>query len=318
MGLKGGMKKGETRRALGRGLQALVATRSAVPVRYTSATARESAVSNLIAEGESVADGSVRYTSITDLYRNPNQPRQDFSENEIAELAESIKNHGVLQPILVRSRKSSAGYEIIAGERRWRAAQQAKVMQVPVIIKDFNDDLSFEIALVENIQRADLNPVEEALAYQNLVDRLKLNQSAVAERVGKDRATVANSLRLLKLPPPVIDLLRNGKITTGHAKAILSAKEPAVQMSLAQKVVDTGLSVRALEEIVSRVVVLPASRKRTKKGATESAYPELVTRLREALGTKVTIRHTPTGAGKIEIEYFSEEELDRIAETIIR
>ena len=329
---RGAAKRGG-RKALGRGLSALIST-TPVPVspRTSGANLAEAAAPEVTSSPSpavgrpAMTEGEVTYIDIDQLSPNPHQPRQEFAEKELRELAESIQSRGVLQPTLVRRLPDGAGvlFEIVAGERRWRACKIAGVSQIPVIIKEISDEESFEIALIENVQRSNLNPVEEGRAYQTLIDRLKLSQREVADRVGKDRASVANMLRLLKLPGEVLAYLKDGKISTGHAKAILSVKEPSAQRSLAKKVISEGLSVRALENIVSRVVVLDTEKQKrgraTKgknRGPAQSDFPEVVDRLRSGLGTKVNIRHTDSGRGKIEIEYFSEEELDRICERIL-
>ena len=252
-----GLKKNQ-RMALGRGLSALVS--SAAPV---AATPPPTQVSPQYAENTaeffepaptSEPTSGVQYVDIARISANPEQPRVDFPEQEIAELSESIKAFGILQPILVRPWQGS--YQIVAGERRFRASQRAGLTQVPVLIKELSDRETFEVALVENVQRLNLNPLEEARGYQRLMDEFNLNAQEVAARVGKDRATVANLVRILRLPTAVQEYLREGIITVGHAKAILTVKEPAAQTSLAQKVIDESLSVRALEAIVSREVVL--------------------------------------------------------------
>jgi ParB family chromosome partitioning protein len=217
---------------------------------------------------------------------------------------------------LVRSH--AGGYQIIAGERRYRAAAKAGLAQVPVIIKSLDDRETLEVAIVENVQRQNLNPFEEAKGYQRLMDEFALTSQEVADRVGKDRATVSNMTRILKLPPVVQEMVRDGRISVGHAKAILTVKEPVAQISLANKVISENLSVRALESIVSRDVVLDSPRK-TEKGATKrnliSPHPELEERLRNALGTKVSIHRSARG-GSIELHFFSEGELDRLVDIL--
>ena len=225
----------------------------------------------------------------------------------------------------MRPQVSTPGkYEIVAGERRWRAAQRAGLTEIPAIVRDLDDRETLEISIVENVQRANLNPVEEARAYDRLATEFSLTQIEIAERVGKERATVANSLRLLKLAPEVLDLLRDAKISTGHAKAILAIKEPGAQISLARKAVTDHLSVRELEALVSRVTVLDAGK------AAASALPNrkyvqragavapIIDRMRNALGTKVMVKHHASGRGRVVIEYFSEAELDRVVEQICR
>lgn len=319
-----GNGKKQQRRALGRGLSALISSRE-VPVQpphEDSLSPKLESRANLAiapaqsTEAEDELDERVRYLPISQIEPNPSQPRNHFADEELSELAESIKVLGVLQPILIRELASSR-YEIVAGERRWRAAQLAKLQEIPAIIREFDDCHALEVALVENIQRCNLNPVEEARAYQALIDDFSLAQQQVADRVGKNRASVSNYLRLLKLPPDVLDMVANGSLSMGHAKAILTVKEPAAQMNLAHKCLDENLPVRALEEIVSRVVVLEPKRRQRKTGKGNGAFPEITDRLRETLGTKVIIKHSKkTGRGKIEIEYYSEQELDRLSELL--
>jgi ParB family chromosome partitioning protein len=304
--------------ALGRGLSALVS--SAAPVAATppivpkASQLPENTVDLVRGDSTTVANSGVQYVDISRISANPEQPRVDFPEQEINELSESIKALGVLQPILVRPCQGS--YQIVAGERRFRASVRAGLLQVPVLIKDLSDRDTFEVALVENVQRLNLNPLEEARGYQRLMDEFNLNAQEVAARVGKDRATVANLVRILKLPPAVQEYLREGIITVGHAKAILTVKEPAAQTSLAQKVIDESLSVRALEAIVSREVVLEEPKKpRVGKRIEASKFPEIEERLRNALGTKVTIRRSKKG-GAVELHFFSDSELDRLIDIL--
>jgi ParB family chromosome partitioning protein len=327
--------KKQARPALGRGLAALISA-PAIPVQLGQATQAPNTEiriqNNLESDGLNTPEASsdilpngVRFVTTSSIKPNPKQPRTEFNEAEIAELSDSIRTLGVLQPVLVRpSTNGSSDYEIVAGERRWRASQRAGLAQIPVIIKDLSDLATLEIALVENIQRSNLSPLEEARAYQRLADDFSLSQKDIAERVGKDRASVANYMRLLALPPAVLELLQSGQITMGHAKAILTVKEPNAQIGLAKKVVAENLSVRALEAIVSRVVVLDTGKKGKGKEAHESGggylrtadFPEVTDRLRSALGTKVVVRHHDSGRGRIEIEYFSEQELDRLVDLL--
>jgi ParB family chromosome partitioning protein len=324
------------RPALGRGLSSLISS-APVSVVGPAVPALESNVALKVSADhpavEAPAGGSVTavsavepgpiFVAIERVRPNPTQPRQVFKEAELEELSNSIKTLGVLQPVLVRGAATGDGYEIIAGERRWRAAQRAGLAQLPVIVRDLSDRDTFEIALVENVQRENLNPVEEARAYQRLMDEFSLGQKEVAERVGKERATVANMTRLLKLPAEILDMLQAGEISVGHAKVLLTLREPAGQLSLARKIVKEGLSVRQLEGIVSNVVVLDAGKAGARQksadgreGEEPDAFPEVVDRLRQALGTKVIIRHSEGGHGRIEIRYYSEQELDRVVEQI--
>ncbi len=312
-----GLKKNQ-RMALGRGLSALVS--SAAPVAATPPpTPTLPQVPDNTAELAPSAPSpdptsGVQYVDVARISANPEQPRVDFPEQEINELSESIRALGVLQPILVRPWQGS--YQIVAGERRFRASIRAGLSQVPVLIKELSDRDTFEVALVENVQRLNLNPLEEARGYQRLMDEFNLNAQEVAARVGKDRATVANLVRILRLPAAVQDYLREGIITVGHAKAILTVKEPAAQTSLAQKVIDESLSVRALEAIVSREVILEEPKKpRVGKRIETSQFPEIEERLRNALGTKVTIRRSKKG-GAVELHFFSDSELDRLIDIL--
>lgn len=268
-------------------------------------------------------EGEIVYLAPSCMAPNPKQPRQHFDETELAELANSISTLGVLQPVLVRKTTVAGKYEIIAGERRWRASQRAELKQIPVVVRDFDDRETLEVALVENLQRSNLNPVEEARAYQRLAEEFKLTQQEVAERVGKDRVTVANSMRLLKLSTEVLTLCEERQLSMGHARTLLSIKDAAAQIRLAKKAIADGLSVRDLESLVARAVVLDAGKVMNgqsgdKEPAALSAtqFPEVIDRLRNALGTKVNIRHNQSGKGRIELEYFSEAELDRLVDKI--
>ena len=298
-------EKAKKRQALGRGLGAFISTpmvaNAAVKIEQNQDVIQESTSSTPESEIE-----------ITKIVANASQPRRVFNEEELQELSTSIKLHGVLQPLLVRPIDGEK-YEIIAGERRYRAAKEKKKKKVPVIIKDLTDKESFELAIIENVQRDDLNPIEEAEAYQRLVDEFGLTQIEVADRVGKDRVTISNAIRLLKLPKEVLALVQDGSLSTGHAKAILAVKEPVVQKNLAKKVINENLSVRRLEDIVSRVVVLKEQKPKKAKRE-DSSFPEVADRLRKTFGTKVVINHQKNGSGKIILSYFSEEELDRLVE----
>lgn len=332
------------RAALGRGLSALISNPVPVspPVAASNAAPAVSpspfvvsssniAVTNqpvqlvsAIAASAPVAapQGDIMYVSPSSVEPNPKQPRQHFDEAELAELASSIATLGVLQPVLVRKTSVAGRFEIIAGERRWRASQRAELKQIPVVVRDFDDRETLEVALVENLQRSNLNPIEEARAYQRLSDEFSLTQQEVADRVGKDRATVANSIRLLKLAAEVLTLCESRQLSMGHARSLLSIKDASAQIRLAKKAIADDLSVRDLESLVARAVVLDAG-KVMNGGASEKEgvsaalqFPEVIDRLRNSLGTKVNIRHTQSGKGRIEIEYFSEDELDRLVESI--
>ena len=251
---------------------------------------------------------------ISQVEPNKEQPRKYFDEDALIELSESIKQYGVLQPLLVQ--KKDNYYEIIAGERRWRAAKLAGVKEIPVVIKDYSDQEVMEIALIENIQREDLNPIEEAQAYQRLIKDYRLKQDEVAEKVSKSRAAITNSLRLLKLDKRVQEMVMEGKLSNGHARTIISIEDGDKQYAIAQKIFDEKLSVRDTEKLVKS---LKAPKKETIKEKTEHTfvYDDLVEKMKNVMGTKVNINSKSNGKGKIEIEYYSEEELERIYDLIM-
>jgi len=247
---------------------------------------------------------------------NRQQPRQDFNESHLEELAASLKRDGVLQPVVVRSIGNDE-YELIAGERRWRAAQIAGLLKIPALVKEIPEDRILEIALIENIQREELNAVEEAFAYQTLIDRLGLTQAAVSERVGKPRATIANALRLLNLAEPVQQQIREGRLAAGHAKALAGLTDSKAQIALAQRIVDQGLSVRQVESIVA------ASSRRGGIEKVRSASPRdpnvvaAEEALQSAIGTKVKIHQGRRGTGRLELHFFSDEELERVYKLVM-
>ena len=248
---------------------------------------------------------------------NRDQPRKDFNEEELQELAESIKNYGVLQPLLVQ--KKGTSYELIAGERRWRAAKLAGLREVPVVLREYNKQQAMEIALIENVQRSDLNPIEEAQAYQQLVKEFHLTQEEIAVRVSKNRATITNAMRLLKLDSQIQDLLIKGMISSGHARALLSLEDGQLQKKAAQEILDRGLSVRETEKLVKKMGkdLSPKEEKAEKRDdALTLIFRELEERMKSIMGTKVSIHNKDKNKGRIEIEYYSEAELERIVERI--
>lgn len=259
--------------------------------------------------------GSEIKMKINRIQPNADQPRKDFAEEAIQELAESIKKYGVLQPLLVQ--KKGDLYEIIAGERRWRAAKLAGLKEVPVVIREYNAQQTMEIALIENVQREDLNPIEEAMAYQRLMQEFNLKQEEIAERVSKNRTTITNSMRLLKLHPDVQQLLMEGQISSGHARTLLGLENAEQQVELAKKIVAAHLSVREAEKAVKQLSKT-AKPKKTKEvdQALELAFQEIEERLKSVMGTKVNINRKDKSKGRVEIEYYSEEELERIVELI--
>jgi len=242
------------------------------------------------------------------------QPRTHFDEASLQGLAESIRNHGIVQPLLVRRRGD--GYELIAGERRWRAAKLAGLTRVPVVVKDVPDDSLLEIALIENIQREDLNAIEEAQAYKKLIETVGLTQEALAARVGRDRSYITNYLRLLRLPDDLQQLVIEGRLSTGHARTLLALTHVDLQRRMARKILDDGLSVRATELLVHK----SSEEKPAKKSAAQELDPNVraaETKLRRALATQVKITQTTDGKGKIEISFFDTRDLDRVYNLIL-
>jgi ParB family chromosome partitioning protein len=257
------------------------------------------------------SEGKVEFANVSSIDLNPQQPRKDFDESTLAELKDSLKTNGILQPILVRKRDSR--YELIAGERRFRAARELGWTTVPVLIKEATDENSLEIALIENIQRKDLNPMEEARAFMKLIRDYELTQEKIAERVGKNRVTVANILRLLQLPGEVQELIEKGSISFGHAKAILGIESPSEQSKLAKEIVAHGLSVREVEERVQERRRLPIHRVRTLKR--DPAIREVEERLERALHTKVRVKQG-VKKGRIEVEYYSLDDFERLLQLL--
>ena len=252
---------------------------------------------------------------ISKVEPNRTQPRKQFDEDALVELSESIKQFGILQPLLVSDKGDY--YEIIAGERRWRAAKLAGLKEVPVIIKEFNDQQVVEISLIENIQREDLNPIEEAMAYKRLINEFKLKQDSIAERVSKSRTAVTNSLRLLKLDERVQQMLIDEMISAGHARAILAIPDKDKQASVAMKVFDEKLSVRETEKLVKHIVEPPKKKAEKQVNTAEDAiYESLEEKMKGIVGTRVFIHRKKNNKGKIEIEYYSRDELERIFESI--
>ena len=254
---------------------------------------------------------------ISSIEPNREQPRKKFDEAALEELAESIRQHGILQPLLVQ--KKDRHYEIIAGERRWRAAKLAGLREVPVIIQEYSDQEVMEIALIENIQREDLNAVEEAQAYQTLMREFLLTQEEVAEKVGKSRAAVANRLRLLRLPQRIQNWLAEGTLTEGHARALLSLEEEERQLEAAKKILDQKLTVRETEKLVRDMQKPPAPKRDDSwKARDQVIYEKLEEELRQLTGTKVAIQRKEEGKGRIQLDYYSVEELERLMELFRR
>ena len=288
-------------RGLGKGLDSLI------PNAVGEAKVKKEA-QQAVKEDKSVQETVVKITMVEP---NRKQPRKNFDEDALQELADSIKQFGLIQPILVQDRKDH--YEIIAGERRWRAAKMAGLKEVPVIIRSYSEQEIMEISLIENIQREDLNPIEEAQAYKRLLEEFNLKQDEVAERVSKSRAAVTNSMRLLKLSDEVQQMLIDDMISTGHARALLAIDNPEEQYNTAQRIFDEKLSVREVEKLVKNLnkPVKPA-KKATDNSTMDAIYLDIEDKLKQRLSTKVTVTSKGEGAGKIEIEFYNHEDLDRL------
>ena len=252
------------------------------------------------------------FLKLSEIVPNSEQPRKDFDEDALMELSESIKQFGVLQPLLVQ--KKGKYYEIIAGERRWRAAKLAGIKKMPAIIKEFSPQEVVEISLIENIQRENLNAIEEAHAFKRLIEEFNLKQDEVAERVSKSRTAVTNSMRLLKLDERVQKMLVDEMISTGHARAILGLEDPEMQYMAAQKIFDEKLSVRETEKLVKQLLNPKRVTETNMDTQTEAIYQTLEEKLKGIVGTKVSIQRNKNNKGKIEIEYYSQDELERIIE----
>ena len=297
---------------LGRGLDALFPEKTVQSKPKTVKTVKEEkkvAVDTKKSSQQETSNGE-RMMKISMIEPNREQPRKKFDEDALQELSESIKQYGILQPLLVSDKKDY--YEIVAGERRWRAAKMAGLKEVPVVVKEFSTQEIVEISLIENIQREDLNPVEEAMAYKRLIDEFHLKQDEKAERVSKSRTAVTNSMRLLKLDSRVQQMMVDEMISAGHARAILAISDPEQQYNAAMKVFDEKLSVRETEKLVKSILT-PTKKKPVVSNPTEDAiYESLEEKMKGITGTRVFIHRKKNNKGKIEIEYYSRDDLDRI------
>lgn len=264
------------------------------------------------AQHETGQVASETLVNIEDIHPNPNQPRTHFDEKELQELADSISEHGVLQPLLVR--RDGKGYQIIAGERRYQASKLAEISKVPVIVKDVDETEVLALALIENLQRSDLNPIEEARGYKQLIDASGMTQDALSKAVSKSRSAITNALRLLDLPEPVQQMLFEGKLTAGHARAILAVPYEDARIKLAEKVVQDGLSVRATEHLAPLFSV--TEEPKAPRPVTPQSYKRAARILRQAFNTNVRVKNT-RGKNKIEIEFKDEDELSSIIERIV-
>ena len=295
------------KKGLGKGLDSLIPDNNSMK----SVTSEKTVES----KEDAAAKSGVQVMKINEVEPNRDQPRKNFDEDALLELSDSIKQFGVLQPLLVRKRKDY--YEIIAGERRWRAAKLAGVKEVPVIEKEYTDQEILEIGLIENIQRENLNPIEEAIAYKRLLEEFNLKQDEVAERVSKSRTAVTNSMRLLKLSDKVQQMIIDDMISTGHARALLAIDDPELQYTLANKIFDEKLSVRETEKLVKEIKN-PKKPKEKKPVANSFIYQDLEEKMKSVFGTKVSIASKGKGKGKIEIEYYSDDELEHLFDMMMR
>ena len=297
---------------LGRGLDAFFPEKTSQekPKTVRNSRAKTNTVREKTTETEPTVKGET-LVKISKVEPNREQPRKKFDEDALRELSESIKLYGVLQPLLVSDKKDY--YEIVAGERRWRAAKMAGLKEIPVVIKEFSAQEIVEISLIENIQREDLNPVEEAMAYRRLIDEFKLKQDEIAERVSRSRTAVTNSLRLLKLDARVQQMMVDEMISAGHARALLGISDAEKQYSVAMRIFDEKLSVRETEKLV-KTILNPSKKKETGTGnsAEDAIYEKLEEKMKNITGTRVFIHRKKNNKGKIEIEYYSRDDLDRI------
>lgn len=292
------------KRGLGKGLDAMI------PAKVTS-TKKE-------IPAEQHIEGQVVKLNITKIEPNRNQPRKTFDEDALLELAESIKQFGIINPIIVTDKKDH--YEIVGGERRWRAARKAGLKEVPVIIKDLTENEIAEIALIDNIQREDINPIEEALAYKKLIEDFGYTQDIVAEKVSKSRVTITNSLRLLKLGEKVRQMVIDGQLSTGHARALIPVDDLDEQYLLAQKVFDEKLNVRDTEKLVKNLGKTAVRKKTVSKTnpSIDAVYAEVSEKCKQALGTKVEVTSKGDGVGLIQIEFYNNDDLEKIIDRICR
>ena len=292
---------------LGKGLDSLIPSAGAKKSNPAKSDVKKEVVVEKVVKKEEVM------LKITEVEPSREQPRKNFNEDALLELADSIKQFGIIQPLIVQ--KQDDYYEIIAGERRWRAAKLAGLKEVPVIIKNYTEQERVEIALIENIQREDLNPIEEALAFRRLLTEFELKQDELAERVSKSRTAVTNSMRLLKLDERVQQMVVDEKISTGHARALLAVEDKEQQYTLANKIFDEKLSVRETERLMKNFQK-EKENKKSQKTENEFIYKGIEEKIKMILGTKVTVNHKKNNKGRIEIEYYSNEELERIMDLL--
>lgn len=302
------MSTKKDRKALGRGLSALLGEAGA------SAATASAAPETRPGEGGAQPTGPTATVAIDLIHANPRQPRQTFRKEDLQELAASLKEHGLIQPILLRPHPKTAGqYEIVAGERRWRAAQLAGLHDLPAVVRDLDDREILELAIIENIQRVDLDPVEEGLGYRQLIDTFDYTQDQLAETLGKSRSHIANTMRLLALPEPVLEFLREGKLSAGHARALIKAPAP---VTLAQKAVHDGLSVRQVEAMAKRDPVADYEKRGAPRPEKDPDTRILEGDLGAAIGMRVSIEHGAAGGGELRIRYKSLDQLDSLCQKL--
>lgn len=305
------------RKGLGKGLDSLIPAKADVGANEGQKTEQNINTDNVINDKNEDENSGETFLKINQVEPNRDQPRKDFDEDSLMELADSVKQFGILQPLIVQKRKDY--YEIIAGERRWRAAKIAGLKEVPVIIKDYSRQEIVEISLIENIQRENLNPIEEAMAFKRLLEEFNLKQDEVAERVSKSRTAVTNSMRLLKLSQRVQQMIIDDMISTGHARALLAIDDEELQYTIATKIFDEKMSVRDTEKLVKSLKSPKESKEEKQKDKIEHTfvYNDIIEKMKNVIGTKININAKPNGRGKIEIEYYSEQELERIYDLIM-
>jgi ParB family chromosome partitioning protein len=297
------MTKSERRKALGKGLHSLLPTRSTAPVPDPGT-------------GAPTADGDVQRLPIDHVTPNPNQPRRDFDEAALLELSQSIEREGIIQPIIVR-RVAAHEYQIIAGERRWRSAKLAGLQQVPVIVRTADDQQVLELAIVENIQREDLNPIELAIAFQRMATELGLSHDQIGQKTGKERTTITNSVRLLHLPDDLQAMVASRQLSAGHARALLKFEDQQLQRDVAQRCIKEGWSVRQIEDFTRPKASPDKTKAKQPEAPTDPNVKFALSELERILGTKVRIIESRGGKGRIEIEYYSPDDLSRIYDLIV-
>ena len=272
----------------------------------------EDDVKQVTAEVSETKEGDISTIRMSLIEPNKTQPRRHFDEEKIAVLAESIKEHGLVQPIIITPSENGM-YKIVAGERRWRAAKKLKLKEIPAVVRTYDDEQVAEIALIENLQRENLNPIEEAIGYNLLMEEFNLTQELISQRVGKSRSAVANSLRLLTLENDIQKMLINGNLTSGHARAVLSLEDTELRKALSKRIVEDNLNVRQAEALAKQLQKKAPQKKEKVKTAYDIELERIQTNLSTAMGTKVKINHTPK-KGKIEIEYYGNADLERVLE----